>query len=109
MSLQVQNLAKTILAAMEGVFDERWPEIKDYAIGESNKLAQSLMQITTLRLSNQISEGECSVLLEMQRNATRAVFLTLQGMGLILVEMAINAALDAVRSVVNAAIGFALI
>lgn len=109
MPLNVDALASSILGAMKGVFDDKWPDIKDYAEGESKKLAHTLVQITTLRLSGQISEGEGSILLEMQKNAIRAVLLALQGMGLILVEMAINAALNAVRDVVNTAIGFALL
>lgn len=109
MPLDVADLARSILSAMKGVFDEKWPDIKDYASAESEKLALSLEQITTLRLTNQISDGECSVLLEMQKNATRSVLLVLKGMGLILVEMAINTALFAVRDIVNAAIGFPLL
>jgi hypothetical protein len=109
MPLNVDELATSIFGAMKGVFDEKWPEIRDYAEGESKKLAQTLVQITTLRLSGQISAGEGAILLEMQKNATRAVLLALQGMGLILVEMAVNAALNAVKEIVNTAIGFALL
>jgi len=45
----------------------------------------------------------------MQKNTTRAVMLAVEGMGLVLIEEAINAALKAVKDVVNAALGFALI
>jgi hypothetical protein len=109
MALDVNALADSILIAMKGVFDEKWPKIKDFAAGESQKLAHSLEQITTLRLSGQISEDECLLLLEMQKNSTRAVLLVLEGMGLILAETAINAAMGVVRDVVNGAIGFALL
>jgi hypothetical protein len=109
MAVNVDTLATSILTAMKGVLDERWPDIKDYAGGESQKLAHSLVQIATLRATGQITEGECSVMLEMQKNATRTVLLAVEGMGLIMVEMAINAALAAVKGVVNDAIGFALL
>jgi hypothetical protein len=109
MALNVEQLSNSILDAMRGVLNDRWPQLQDYATGESKKLAHSLLQIATLRLSDQITEGECSVLLEMQKNATRSVLLAIEGMGLILVEMTINAALAAVKTAVNSAIGFALL
>lgn len=109
MALNPQLMSASILDAMKGVFQNRWPEVKTYAMGESNKLAHSLVQISELRLTGQISEGECSVLLEMQKNSMRAVLLAIEGMGMIMVEMAINAALGAVRDAVNGAIGFGLL
>ena len=45
----------------------------------------------------------------MQKNATRAVLAAVEGMSLILVEQAINAALKAIQGVVNAAVHFTLI
>jgi hypothetical protein len=109
MALDVDSLASGILTAMKGVFQNKWPELKGYAGGEAKKMAHSLTQIAALKASGQINEGEASILLEMQRNATRQVFLTIEGMGLLLVEQAINAALEAVKGVVNNAIGFALL
>jgi len=109
MTLDVAALASSILGSFKASFNTQWPEVENYAIGESQKLAHSLLQITTLRLSNQISTGECSVLLEMQKNATRNVLLAIEGIGLVAVETAINGALAAVQSAVNGAIGFALL
>ena len=103
------SLASPIIAAFKGSFQERWPEIRDFAEGEARKLAQSLAQIVKLRTTGQISNAECGVLLEMQKNTARAVMLALAGMTLLLVEQAINAALAAVRDVVNGAIGFAFL
>jgi hypothetical protein len=109
MALDIGALAQSILGAFRGVLDQKWPTIKDYASGEATKLAHTLAQIETLKATNQISEAEASVLLQMQKNSTRSVLLTVEGMGLLLVEQAINAALDAVRGAVNTALGFALL
>jgi hypothetical protein len=45
----------------------------------------------------------------MQKNSALAVMLTVEGLGLLTVESAINAALGAVRDSVNTAVGFALL
>lgn len=108
-ALNVGQLATAIVAAMKGAVGENWPKISEYATGEGKKLAETLVQIEALRAVHQISEGEASVLLEMQKNTARSVLLAVQGMGLIAVEEAINAALAAVRGAVNTALGFALL
>jgi len=108
-SLKLEDLVTSMLAAAKAVFDKRWPDIKDYAEPEFEKLARTLIQIEGIRTRKKISEGSASVLLEMQKNTTRAVMLAVEGMGLVLIEEAINAALKAVKDVVNTALGFALI
>ncbi|MGK6357024.1 hypothetical protein ACMGDH_17565 [Sphingomonas sp. DT-207] len=107
--LPLQDIVKAIVGAMRGTFAEQWPQVRDFAEGEAQKLGVSLAQITRLTLSGQISEGEASVMLEMQKNAARTVLLAIRGMGIIAVESAINSALAAVRDIVNRAIGFALL
>lgn len=108
-NINVSEVLSSMLTAAEGVFDQQWPQIKDFADTEFEKLAKTLAQIVKLKTTNQITEGEASVLLEMQKNTARAVMLALEGMGLLLVEQAINAALQVVKDTVNAAIGFDLV
>ena len=108
-NIDVQQILPSMIAAAKGVFDRKWPVIKDYAEAELEKLARTLAQIEALKFSGQISDAEASVLFEMQKHTARAVMLTLQGMSLLLVEGAINAALAAVRDTINTAIGFALL
>jgi hypothetical protein len=45
----------------------------------------------------------------MQTHASKNVLLTLQGLSLLGAEAAVNAALGAVKTAVNTAVGFALI
>ncbi|EMP56423.1 hypothetical protein MSNKSG1_05733 [Marinobacter santoriniensis NKSG1] len=105
-NIDVHQILPGMIAAAKGVFDEKWPIIKDYAEAELEKLARTLAQIEALKLSGQISDAEASMLFEMQKNTARAVMLTLQGMSLLLVEGAINAALAAVKDTINTALGF---
>lgn len=108
-SINVEQLVTGMLGAAQGVFNEKWPGIKDYAEGEFEKLARTLAQIEVLRIKHQINEAEASVLFEIQKNTARSVMLTLEGMSLLLVEGAINAALAVVKDTVNSALGFALL
>ena len=47
--------------------------------------------------------------LQIQKNAMRSVLLTVEGLGLLAAEQAINQALALVKDQVNAAVGFALL
>jgi hypothetical protein len=107
--INVDEVLAGMIGAAKGVFNEKWPGIRDYAEAEFEKLARTFAQIGLLRLRNRITEGEASVLFEMQKNTARAVMLTLEGMSLLLVEGAINAALALVKDTVNTALGFSLI
>jgi transcription initiation factor IIE alpha subunit len=108
-TIDIQKVFPVMIEAAKGVFDKKWPEVKDYAEPEFEKLASTLALIETLRFRGKISETEASVLLEMQKNTARAVMLTLEGMSLLLVEAAINAALAVVKDTINTALGFALL
>lgn len=88
---------------------EKTPDIKNYAESESQKLAQSLVMIEQLAATGKIDEYEAKLHLDIQKNATRMVFLTIEGLGVLAVEQAINAALAAVKDAVNTALGFALL
>ena len=107
--LKVDDLVKRMLAAAAGSLENQWPDAKDYAQMEFTKLAQTMLMIQTNYALGRISKTEARLLIDIQRNAMRSVLLTLEGLGAIAVERAINAALKTVRDAVNAAIGFALI
>lgn len=109
MSLKVTELGKDMLGAFMTVLKGKAPEIKQYAETESKKLAQTFLMIEKLHLSGTITDEEAKLHLDIQKNATRSVLLSLQGLGLLAVEQAINAALNVVKVAVNKAIGIALI
>jgi hypothetical protein len=108
-NIMIQDVITSMIGAAKGAFGRKWPGIKNFAEAEFEKLARTLVQIETLKSSGQISEAEASVLLEMQKNTARAVMLSLEGMSLMLVEAAINAALAVVKDTINTALGFALL
>ena len=107
--LSAAAIASTMVGAAKASLGKSWKQVKDFAPSELKKLAETLVQIGKLSVLGRITPGEASVLLDMQKNTARTVLLTIQGMGLIAAEMAINAALGAVRGLVNGALGFALL
>jgi hypothetical protein len=109
MSLDVDALAGKMFEAFKGKLANKWPEVKDYAEAESKKLAESLAMIETLKLTGQINEEQARLHFDIQKNATRAVLLTIEGLGILVVEQAINAAIEVLRDTVNQAVGFALL
>ncbi len=98
-----------MLNAVKGVLSEKWPEVKDYAKTELKGIAEGIILIEKLKLSGQISEEQARLLLDMKRNTAKIVLLTIEGLGLLAVEEAINAALSAVRETVNGALDFVLL
>ena len=99
------QLANSFIASLK----KSAPDIKDYAESEGRKLAQTLVMIESLVVQKKISNEEAKLQLDIQRNASKTVFLTIEGLGLLAVEAAINAALGVVKDAVNKAIGFSLI
>jgi hypothetical protein len=109
MAFNVGELVKKMFEAFESSLADKWPEVKDYAEAEAKKLAESLVMIEKLVLTNQISEDQAKLHFQIQQNATRMVLLTIEGLGIIAVEQAINAALDVLKDTVNTALDFTLI
>lgn len=109
MSLNTQQLAEQIAAAMESTLAAQWPYVATLATGEALKLATTLVSIDELSSSKQLDSDTASLLLDMQHHASRAVILSLGGISLIIAEEAINAGLKVVASAVNVAVGFPLL
>ena len=108
-SLSVADLAKKMLEAMLPILKDHWKDVQDYAKTESKKTAETLALITKRYLDKTIDKNTANAYLDMQKHSTQNVLLTIKGIGLIAAQEAINAALDAVATAVNRAIGFALI
>ncbi len=84
-------------------------EQESFAKTEFTKIAQTIVAIGEQVSIGQINEQQAGLLLQMQTSASRNVLLTLEGLALLAVEEAINAALAVVKTAVNTALGFSLI
>lgn len=109
MSLDVTQLGKDILAAFNGALGEKWPDIREYGEAEAKKLAQTLVMIETLKFSGKITKEQAALHLDIQKNATRTMLMTIEGLGILAAEAAITAALNVVKDSVNTAVGFSLL
>jgi hypothetical protein len=108
MAFDAGKLAKKMFKAFKSSLSDNWPEVKDYAETEAKKMAESLVMIEKLILTNQITEEQARLHFQIQHNATRMVLLTIEGLGIIAVEQAINAALDVLKETVNTTLDFTL-
>ena len=109
MSFTVAEIAGPMLAAAEQSLAKDWGKARDYAKPEMKKLATSLADIAKLVAREKVNRRQAKALLRIHRNTTQTVLLTIEGLGVIAVEDAVNAALGAARDVVNTAVGFRLI
>lgn len=105
----VAELATSMVQAARGSLGKDWGKARGFAEPELSKLATSLQDIARMALSGEITELEARSLLEIHKNTTRTVLLSVKGLGLLAVENAINAALGAVKDVINGAVGVALV
>lgn len=109
MSINTEQLTEKMLDAAKGVFEDKWPETKEYAESEVKIFAERFATIARLRASGAISEKRAKSHIEFQKEAWETVLLAVAGLNQLLIEEALNAALDAVKDVVNTTVGFVLI
>ncbi len=109
MALRASSLVKEMLTAAKVEVDERWPDVKIYAEAEAKKLAQTLVMIEKLKITGQVSKKQAEILLDMQKQTSRVVLLTIEGLSLLAAEAAVNAAIKSIRDTVNEAIGWRLV
>lgn len=109
MALNIQDLLGPMLDAAKTVVGKQWPNIQNYAETEMKKIGEKILEIEKMKLEGTATEEKAKLLLDIQMNASKTVLLTVQGMAKIMAEQAINAALGAIKDIVNKALGFALI
>ncbi|MEI6827674.1 MAG: hypothetical protein WCK54_18940 [Desulfuromonadales bacterium] len=80
-----------------------------YAKSEGVKMAQCLATIESLVAVKIIDVEEAKLQLDIQKQAARSILLTIDGLGALAVEAAINTALSVAKDAVNSALGFVLI
>ena len=107
--INVDDLLKKMLAAAAEPFKKQWPSAKDYAESEIKKIAESIVFIESQRALGKMTPERARLHLDIQKNASRTVLLALEGLGILTVEAAINAALAVIKDTVNSALKFALL
>ena len=108
-TFNVEELLNNMLKAAKKSLEKKWPGIRDLATSEFRKFAQNIEDIRLMKKKKSITREQAQLQLDIQKNSIKTVLLTEEGLGLLAVEAAINAAMDAIRATVNAAIGWALL
>lgn len=109
MSLDVDLIAKDMVAAAKSVVDQKWPATRDYFESESKMYAQRLASVAKMYADGIISEKRAKEHIALQNEAWETTLLAVNGLSQILIEQALNAAIKEIRDAVNKAIGFALL
>lgn len=108
--LNIQELLEQMVDAAKETFDgETWQEASKFVQSESKKFAQNLAEIHKWKQEGSINEEQADALIRLHKRSMKMVLTASAGVGLILAEKAINAALDVIRETVNGVIGWDLL
>ena len=105
----VDAVLKSMAAAAAAVLKKQWPQVETFAKTEFEKIAQTVVSIGEGVAAKTITQDQAPILLDMQKNASRAVLAAAEGMTLVAAEQAINAAIGAVKTAINTFVGFPLV
>jgi len=105
--MDANDLTDQMLAAAKGLGGTIWSEMQSYALPELQKIAIQITAIAEHHADYKVAGAKA--LLDMQVKASIGVIVAMTTLTLLAVQDAINAILDAVRGLVNGAIGFALL
>jgi hypothetical protein len=111
MALQFDQLVNSMTAAGQGLAGTIWTDIQAYAVPELQKIATQIVAIQAGISTSppQYTLDGAKSLLDMQTRASIGVIVSMTILTLVAAQAAINQILDAVKVMVNAAVGFALI
>lgn len=105
-TIDTSTIMQAMTKAASAALKKKWPAARTYAEHEFEKFVLQMRQIEKLKEAGAITEAEARFLAELQQNAMKTVLLTLEGFGMLAVESAVNAAIDAVRELINTALGW---
>jgi hypothetical protein len=108
-TLDINGLVNDMVSAAKTSLGTSWPAMDSLAVSSFKTLAQTFINIQTMQAQGTITPEKAGLLFDMQKNAIQTVLLTEEGLGLLAVQNAINAALNTVSAVVDKAIGIALL
>ena len=100
------QLVKDMLGIAKDKLETNWNEAKPFAEKEFTAFAENIKLIASLKAEGKINEEQAKLYLDIQKSSMRIVLLTIEGLGLLAVESAINGSINAVKKTVNKAIGW---
>lgn len=107
--LDFGKIAKDMIGAVKEQLSVHWKEARPFAENEVKAFAENVKLIAKLKLENKINEEQARLYIDIQKNSMRIVLLSIEGLGLLAVEAAINAAIDVIKGTVNTALGWSIL
>ncbi len=108
-TINFNQLVKDMLTAAKGPLSASWKEAKPYAESEFKAFAENIRLIEKLKLEGTIDEERARLHINIQKNSIQIVLLSIEGIGILAVENAINAAISVIQNTVNRAIGWSIL
>jgi len=109
MSINADKLGADLIDAATKSLGASFQSAKAVAEPQLRALATLSATIAQQVTDGELSEAEAAALLKIHLNTTRVVLLSVQGLGLLAVEAAVNALTGVIRDTANTAVGFPLI
>ncbi len=109
MSLDVHFLATKMLSATEKIVETNWAITRKYFEFETKIFAEGLIGIVKQRAAGTLCEEGARKYIEGQKLAWKTVLISVICLSLPIIEQALDAALNAVRWIINPAVGFELL
>lgn len=108
MDIDYKQVINDCIAAAKPELGKGWKSFKPYAELEFKQFAESAQHLAKLKLDGVITDEELAERLTLQKTALKNVMLTIQGIGLVAAQNAINAVIDVVAKAIKASLKVAL-
>ena len=109
MDIDFEKLLQDMLSAAKVVLDKHWKEARPFAEQQFKSFNDNIQMIADMKLRGEITEEKARLHLNIQKNSMQIVLLTIEGLGILAVEAAINAAIDIIKGTVNTALGWTIL
>jgi hypothetical protein len=109
MPLDVSELASDLVAAASQSLGSSWKNARNIAEPQLRDLARIAADIGRQTAEGAISKQEAKALYAIHLNTAKIILLTIEGLGILAAEAAINAVLVVLRDTANTALGFELV
>lgn len=108
-ALDVQALATAMIDAACGSLSNRGPALQAAAEMELRRLAGALADIGTLLAKGEIDPDRAQALANIHRLSVRSVLRSVEGLGVLAADQALQAVTGVAASVLNRIVGFKLL
>jgi len=99
--LDAKNVFEAMLAAARKTIGEDVPEAKKYIESSTRALAANTQEVAGWLAAGQITLEDAQALMRMHERSAKMALTAAETIGLAMAERAINAAINAVRDLVN--------